>query len=106
MVHAFRTLLAVIGLFTASTLSGSPLSANSELPAAGRAPVEQRVSLPVGMLPARHRQFGPASPGAGGRAASLPPVLLQLEGKVGEQGEVRFRVQAKRKRLLVLEFRF
>ena len=40
------------------------------------------------------------------RAASLPTVLLQLEGRVGEQAEVRFRVQAKRKRLLVLEVRF
>lgn len=106
MPHAFRTGLAVAGLFTAAMLAGSPLYANSAGPEAGGAAVEPSVSLPVGMVSAKHRQFGPASSGGSGRAASLPTVLLQLEGRVGEQAEVRFRVQAKRKRLLVLEVRF
>ena len=112
MLHPLRALLVVTGLFTALMLSGSPLRADPGRPEMGRA--ERDLPVAVGMRPAKYRLLGPAkyrllgpaSAASGGRVASSPSVLLQIEGQVGEQAEVRFRVQAKRKRLLVFEFRF
>lgn len=71
------------------------------------APAVERVTeIPALSLPPTHRQFGPASAAGEPPKRSFPRVLFQLKGQLGDSGELRFRVQAKRKQLFFFEYRF
>ena len=51
-------------------------------------------------------QFRGTDTGAASRRRPKPTTLLQVDAPIGENGDLMFRVQAKQKQFLFLEFRF
>ena len=102
-----RRRLAAVGLVIGMLLIAPPLHADIAPANAVATPAERVTEAPApSRLPPAHRQFGPAAAAGEPPRRSFPRVLFQLKGRLGDTGELRFRVQAKRKQVFFFEYRF
>ena len=98
-MQSVRILGALAALLTGTLLAGAPLRADPAAEEVAAAVLTSPAVETAGARPAGGSLFGAA-------AGPWRRSLLELDQPVGEESELRLRVQPKVKQLVVLEFRF
>ena len=91
---------------TGMLLVAPPLRADLASVNAVSTPAARVTEVPAPSLPPIGRPFGAASVAGEPPRRAFSRVLFQLKGQLGDAGELRFRVQAKRKQVFFFEYRF